>query len=196
MYTHNGDGSSETWPSSVERGCTPLLEADRAYPRGHRQRCRSRQSDPLNTRCCFHNPPIGQGEDPDLRSGCAISVGGLTDNRGNKFAVAKLLTTKWPLAAFVAELAAQLEARDVLLDVSWVPRELNAEADAITNGGISWLSGDLQVKPTFEELPFTVLKDLLAASSIFYKNLEAVNVEGVTPTKKALGLLKVRDPWG
>ena len=47
-------------------------------------------------------------EDPELRSGCAKSVGGLIDNRGNKFAVAKLLTTKWPLSAFVAELAAQL----------------------------------------------------------------------------------------
>ena len=135
------------------------------------------------------------GEDPELRSGCAISVGGLADNRGNKFAVAKLLTTKWPLAAFVAELAAQLEARDVLLDVSWVLRELNAEADAITNGDTNWLSGDLQVKPAFEELPFIVLKDL-AAGSVFYKNLEVVNVEGATPTKKALGLLKVRDPWG
>ena len=134
-------------------------------------------------------------EDPDMRNGCAISVGAMTDNRGNKFAVAKLLTTKWPLAAFVVELAAQLEARDVLLDVSWVPRELNAEADAITNGETSWLSADLRVKSAFEELPFMVLKGLLEAGSIFYKDMEAVNTEGAPPTKKALGLLKVRDPW-
>ena len=33
-------------------------------------------------------------ECPELRSGCGVSVGGLTDNRGNMFAVAKLLTTK------------------------------------------------------------------------------------------------------
>ena len=38
-----------------------------------------------------------------------ISVGGSTDNRGNTFAVTKLMTTKFPLAAFVAEIAAQME---------------------------------------------------------------------------------------
>ena len=115
-------------------------------------------------------------EDPELRNGCAISVGGLTDNRGNKFAVAKLLTTKWPLSAFVAELVAQLEARDILLDVSWVPRELNAEADAITNGEVNWLAASLQMKADIEKLPFILLKDLLSAGSEFYKNLEVVNV--------------------
>ena len=56
-------------------------------------------------------------ECPELRSGCAVSVGGLTDNRGNKFAVAKLLATKWPLSAFVAEMAAQLEHCGILLEV-------------------------------------------------------------------------------
>ena len=134
-------------------------------------------------------------EDPELRNGCARSVGGLTDNRGNKFAVAKLLTTKWPLPAFVAELAAQLEARGILLDVSWVSRELNAEADAITNGEVNWLSASLQIKADIEKLPFKHLKDLLIAGSEFYQNLGVVNVEGAAPSKKALGLLKVRDPW-
>ena len=42
-----------------------------------------------------------------------ISVGGLTDNIGNRFAVARLLTTKWPLAAFVSELATQLEDKNL-----------------------------------------------------------------------------------
>lgn len=129
-------------------------------------------------------------EDPELRSGCAISVGGLTDSRGNKFAVAKLLTTKWHVSAFVAELAAQLEARD-----SWVPRELNSEADAITNGEVNWLSAFLQIKTAFEKLPFILLKDLLNAGSEFYKNFEAANVEGAAPSKKAFGLFRVRDPW-
>ena len=35
-------------------------------------------------------------EDPEVRSGCSVSVGGRTDNRGNKFTVARLPTTKWP----------------------------------------------------------------------------------------------------
>ena len=81
------------------------------------------------------------------------------------------------------------------LDVSWVPRELNAEADAITNGEVSWLAKENQIKPDFENLPFILLKDLLAAGSAFHKDVEAVNVEGAMPSKKSVGLLKVRDPW-
>ena len=48
---------------------------------------------------------LDKEEDPDCRSSARMSVGGLTDNSGNRFAVARLLTTKWPLAAFVAGLA-------------------------------------------------------------------------------------------
>jgi hypothetical protein len=36
-----------------------------------------------------------------------LSVGALTDNSGNRFAVARMLTTKWPLVAFLAELSAR-----------------------------------------------------------------------------------------
>jgi hypothetical protein len=42
----------------------------------------------------------------------SVGVGGLTDNSGNRYAVARMLSTKWPLVAFMAELSAQLEARE------------------------------------------------------------------------------------
>ena len=63
-----------------------------------------------------------------------MPAGGLNDNNGNRLAVAEMLTTKWPFLAFLAEVAAQLEDKDILLDLSLVPCELNAEADAMTNG--------------------------------------------------------------
>ena len=110
--------------------------------------------------------------------------------------MAKLLTTKWPLSSFLAELAAQLEARDLLLDVAWVPRELNAEADAITNGETSWLAPSLRVKIQIEKLPFIILNKLLKAGGEIYRDLEVANVEGVLPAKKGSALLKVRAPWG
>ena len=134
-----------------------------------------------------------------MRSGCSVSVGGVTDNRGNRFAIAKLLTTKWRLAAFVAETAVQLETRGILLDVTWVPRELNAEADAITNCNVEWLSPELEIKTKFENLPFMVLKELLTLGEAFQKDLEAVNTEDATVTPHnhvgPAPLLKVRDPW-
>ena len=51
---------------------------------------------------------------------CSLSVGGITDNNGNRYAVTKMLTAKWPLLAFLAELSLQLESRGILLEVNWV----------------------------------------------------------------------------
>ena len=39
---------------------------------------------------------------------CSLSVGSITDNNGNRYAVTKMLSTKWPLMAFLAKLSMQL----------------------------------------------------------------------------------------
>jgi hypothetical protein len=109
--------------------------------------------------------------------------------------VAKLLTTKWPLAAFVSELATQLEHRDLLLEVAWVPRELNAEADAITNDDVAWLDKNLEVSQPLSEIPFMVLNQMLARGDEFYDGLETVNAFGTESKKDPQVLLKVSDPW-
>ena len=134
-------------------------------------------------------------EDPAMRSGCSVSVRGLTDNLGNQFAVAELLTTKWPLSAFLAEIAVQLETKNIMLDVAWVPRELNTEADAITNGDVAWLTPALEIKKEMQELPFLVLKELLGPGTEFHKNIDATNLEGEEWRAKSNALLKVRHPW-
>ena len=106
----------------------------------------------------------------------SVGVGGLTDNSGNRYAVARLLTTKWPLVAFMAELSTQLEEREMLFEMSWVPREQNAEADAITNGDTDWLHPGLRVATDMGQLPFMVLNGLLAQGSTFYEEIETVNL--------------------
>jgi hypothetical protein len=123
-------------------------------------------------------------------------VGGITDNSGNRYAVARLLTTKWPLVAFLAELATQLESKRMLFEMSWVPREQNSEADAITNGDTEWLHPDLRVATVMEELPFMVLKGLLAQGATFYEHIETVNLEAAATQEKDPRSLRVRDPWG
>ena len=50
-----------------------------------------------------------------------LSAGGLTDNKGNSFALTKLLSTKWPLMAFLAETAVQLEDGKLAFEMTWVP---------------------------------------------------------------------------
>ena len=93
----------------------------------------------------------------------------------------------------------QLESRGILLDVSWVPRELNTEADAITNCNTGWLNPELEIRTKFEELPFIVLRELLTMGNEFQKDLEAVNTDDALmspPVQKGpAALLKVRDPW-
>ena len=134
-------------------------------------------------------------EDPELRCTANISVGGLTDNSGNRFAVARLLTTKWPLAAFVAELSVQLEDRGILFEMAWVPREQNAEADAITNGVTDWLRKSNRIGTNMDELPFKVLPDLLEKGGRFYAGQDVVNIEVEADRAPSSALLKVRDPW-
>jgi hypothetical protein len=124
-----------------------------------------------------------------------LSVGALTDNSGNRFAVARMLTTKWPLVAFLAELSAQLEKKDLLFEMSWVPREQNAEADAITNGDVQWLCPAKRVATEMNSLPFLILHELLSKGAVFYEGIDTVNVAAAVPQSKDIRTLRVRDPW-
>ena len=106
---------------------------------------------------------LGKEEpDEEYQHGGVLSAGAVTDNLGNKFAVSKLMSTKWPLTAFVAELACQLEVRHLHLHMTWVPREQNVEADAITNGDTHWLCQANEVVAEMDKLPFEMLPILLA----------------------------------
>ena len=58
---------------------------------------------------------------------------GATDNQSNSYAVKRYMTTKQPLAAVLMQLATELSSRRMWLDLRWTPRELNTEADNITN---------------------------------------------------------------
>ena len=64
---------------------------------------------------------------------CHMSCSAVTDNRGISFVVSRLLITKFPLCAFLMELALQLHSREVNLDLYLLPRLQNAEADELTN---------------------------------------------------------------
>ena len=137
---------------------------------------------------------IDEASSTDDHFACALSVGGITDNNGNRYAVTKMLTTKWPLLAFLAELSIQLEARGILIEVNWVPREQNAEADAITNGDFGWLAPENKVDTHMGRLPFKLLPELLAKGEGFYAGYEAVNL-GAEPGMKDMRSLRVRAPW-
>ena len=97
----------------------------------------------------------------------------------------------------MAELAAQLELRQILFQMDWLPLEQNQEADSITNGNVQWLSPQKEVHVALNELPFDILPVLLAEGSIFYAGLEHVNVATEPPPLQFNKTsLRVRDPFG
>ena len=63
----------------------------------------------------------------------------------------------------------------MVLDLDWVPRDQNSEADAITNGDVHWLAKENEIEFNLQDLPFEVLPDLLAQGDVFYTDIEAVN---------------------
>ena len=118
-----------------------------------------------------------------------------TDNIGNRFVLSRLLTTKWPLVAFLCEISAQLELKQILFEMCWVPREQNEEADAITNSEVSWLNPDMRVASDLSCLPFLVLPDLLAKGEAFYGTKDVANQGVLDHTGYDPRTLRVRDPW-
>ena len=67
-----------------------------------------------------------------LTSG-TVAVSGVTDNQGNESVARRLSTAKAPLNVVLMELAAQLGGRNRVLNLVWRPRDLNVEADALSN---------------------------------------------------------------
>jgi len=133
-----------------------------------------------------------------------LSAGASTDNQGNRFVVNRFMTTKFPLLAFVCELATLLEERSCLVDVGWVPRDQNEEADAITNGDIGGFDKDKEVEVVWD---FVVLDKLLDLGDKFYAEVQeekarakedragcGAKVAASGKRKRKAGL-KVTDPW-
>jgi hypothetical protein len=71
-----------------------------------------------------------------------VVLQGITDNLGNTFAVSKLMSSKFSLVVILAEVAAQLRSRSMVLSLGWTPRDQNEEADALV-----WLESPAS-KPT------------------------------------------------
>lgn len=108
---------------------------------------------------------------PTLR-GCGV-VTGSTDNLGNTFVVTKLLTTKWPLTALLLELSEQLRAHQLDLRLLWRERNLNTEADSLTNNDFSSFDPEMRVNCDPRNLPWKVLPEVMESSRILYETIVA-----------------------
>ena len=69
-------------------------------------------------------------------------------------------------------MAVQLEEKDCMLDLGWVPRDQNQEADAITNSNLGDFSPENEIVVDLAALDFRVLRELLDLGDVFYDERE------------------------
>ena len=98
-----------------------------------------------------------------------IQVPALTDNKENGYVINKLMTTRFPLCTIVMALAAQAEMRGVRMEAEWTPRELNQEADDLSNFLTGRFDPHKEVKINLKGQSWLVLPELLAAGQQFHE---------------------------
>ena len=86
-----------------------------------------------------------------------------TDNKGNSHVVARLLTTKYPLCVCLMELALQLQSQGVDLRLEWLRRDLNQEADDLTNGVYGQFSLEKRLRFDLGDFEGIIFKKMMAA---------------------------------
>ncbi len=128
-----------------------------------------------------------------------VVIPGITDNRGNRYAVTRLQGSRYPLCAVVMEIAAQLEHRGARLELAWAPRELNQEADALSNGVTSGFDDRLRVDVNLGATPWLILDRILIAGQDFERTrMAAKDFQHGAPKKHAQpkrAPLRETDPW-
>ena len=112
----------------------------------------------------------------------ACSAG--TDNLGNRFAVGKMMSTKFPLNIMLMEVANECLKRDLQLSLHWLPRLQNTLADALTNQRV-------RVCVSAEE--GTLMHDMLSLGRSLYEDLKEAKSKKSQPSHKRRK--KEKEPW-
>ena len=129
-----------------------------------------------------------------------VVLQGVTDNLGNSFALSKLMSSKFPLVVILSEVAAQLRARSMVLNLGWAPCDQNEEADALTNGDFSQFDLGRRIGVDVEKIGWRILPRMLEVSENIYsevqrKKAERVRSPVVVSAAKQNKGLRQRDPW-
>ena len=99
------------------------------------------------------------------------------------------------------ELAALLEERSLHLDLAWIPRSANSEADRLADGDYENFQPELRVGRELSDVPFVVLPGLLEEGLAWHESLlrRQVADRGAQPVARPPGpkrlRLREREPW-
>jgi hypothetical protein len=135
------------------------------------------------------------------------TLSGSTDNQGNVYAVSRLMSTKFPLTILLMELSEQLRTRNAAMDLVWLPREENQEADNLTNEKYGDFDEAKRIHIQEDKLGFLVLGELQVTAQELYQGiLSEKERKTITPfskgknkwVRKKLSIkqrLKWKAPW-
>ena len=126
-----------------------------------------------------------------------LMVPAIGDNRGNRYALSRLQTTKFPLCCITMELACQLENRSARLAMEWAPRELNEEADRLSNLDFSGFSQANRVCIDLQNTRWIVLHQMLSLGADLAKETSVVAQPHGHPKYRQHKKRKLREtePW-
>ncbi len=137
---------------------------------------------------CFR-PWLGTGG-----FGC-VYFPSFTDNQGNSHTLNRLMTSRFPLICVVMELATLLDQYNLRMQVAWTPRELNQQADALSNGVIDDFNPDNRIDVDPERMEWRILDQVMDEGARYYQELPRP-YSGPPARKRARQeRLRVRDPW-
>ena len=127
----------------------------------------------------------------------SITCSAATDNLGNACVMKRLLTTSFPLAAFVMEIAARLLHHSAVLRLDWTPRLQNREADALTNGDFRGFDKAKRLRFSLESFDSIIMQDMLSAGADLYEDIKSAIAKRATRVNKKQRVtpLRMRDPW-
>ena len=102
-----------------------------------------------------------------------VRVTGQTDSQVSANVVARGMSSSFPLCCVAMELATRLEASRLQLDLDWVPRELNQEADDLSNGILDKFDPELRVPVDLGMVQWQMLDRLMKPFGMAYARLES-----------------------
>jgi hypothetical protein len=87
------------------------------------------------------------------------------------------MSTKFPITLLLMELSEQLKAHDMELDLQWVKRDLNQEADELSNADFKNFDQARRVELDPSAIQWIVLGDLAARSLDLYETIVKAKAE-------------------
>ena len=132
-----------------------------------------------------------------------LTLTAATDNLGNTYVLNHFMSCKYPLSIVVMELSVQLRKYDLDLDLGWVPRAQNTEADALTNEEFSGFDPGKRIEVNFEELKFLIMDKMMGRAAELDSDIRLAKsskeAKGDRPEescpKRRRGQTRWEDPW-